>query len=192
MAKQFTYLHGVQLNRRTMKRVKRSEVCCLRRLHQQKNTRSPHSSYENILTKPNLLSQTKKKVTSRYEQKFVPPNKFFTTQLSIQKKIPLFAHVNRKISCLTTQNTVLLTVVVTTKCRYILSIKRSVGGVQKNWIRHNTPHPIPFSHVTYYHTNLRSKQKLLTVVTTRCSYLAHKTILMYGQKKRDYRAYNAR
>ena len=71
-------------------------------------------------------------------------------------------------------------------------MKRSVECVQKNWIRHNTPHPIPFMYYTYYHTNLRSKQKLLTVVTTRCSYLAHKTILMTDKKMRDYRAYNAR
>ena len=53
-------------------------------------------------------------------------------------------------------------------------MKRSVECVQKNWTHHNTPDHIHSCHTTYYHTNLCSKQKLLTVVTTRCSYLAHK------------------
>ncbi len=71
-------------------------------------------------------------------------------------------------------------------------MKRSVECVQKKGANHNTPNHIHSCHVTYYYTNLCSKQKLLTVVTTRCSYLAHKTILMTDKKMRDYRAYNAR
>jgi len=133
--------------------------------------------YEKILTKPNLLYTTKKKVTSRYEQKFVPPNKFFTTQLSIQKKIPLFAHVNRKISCLTTQNTVLLTVVVTTKCRYILSIKKGVEWHRKSRWGRNTTLPPHHIYSTYYRTKKCSYYKTTTSSTTRVSCLIPITIL---------------
>ena len=53
-------------------------------------------------------------------------------------------------------------------------MKRSVECVQKSWIRHNTTNHTHSCHTTYYHTTLCSKQKLLTVVTTRWSRLTHK------------------
>ena len=43
------------------------------------------------------------KLVLRYDKILTQPNKFFTTQLSIQTNFPLFAYDDRKISCTTTK-----------------------------------------------------------------------------------------
>jgi hypothetical protein len=72
-----------------------------------------------------------------------------STQFNTRKKYPFTRVVVDKFPVLR-QKSATKCCSVTTKCRYILSIKRSVGGVQKKWIRHNNTNHIHSCHTTYY------------------------------------------